>query len=80
MYLAHHERKSCPFPAVWIKREFACPNLAACLEDENVDAGKQDRIHEVRRCIEEEGVGVLEEDEGRRRANGHDPQRDIVFR
>jgi hypothetical protein len=34
-----------------IKRQFACPNLAACLEGENVDAGKQDRIRDVGRCI-----------------------------
>jgi hypothetical protein len=61
MCLAHHERKFCPFPGVRIKRQFACPNLAACLEGENVDAGKQDRIGDVRRCIEEEGVGVQSE-------------------
>ena len=80
MYLAHHEREFCPFPGGRIEREFACPNLAACFEVENVDAGKQDRIGDVRSCIEEEGVGVFEEEKGRRRADGHDPEKDIVFR
>src|SRR5207253_10725098 len=36
--------------------------------------------HQVRRCIEEEGIGVLEEEKGRRRADGHDPQKVIVLR
>src|SRR6266550_3185920 len=80
MYLAHHERKFCPFPGGRIERQFPCSNPTACFEGENVDAGKQDRVHEVRRCIEEEGVGVLEKEKGRRRADGHDPQKDIVFR
>src|SRR5437870_11970215 len=67
-------------PGGRVEREFACPNLAACLEGENVDAGKQDRVRNVRRCIEEEGVGVLEEEKRRLRADGHDPEKDIVFR
>jgi hypothetical protein len=80
MYLAHHKRKFCSFPRGRIKRQFACPNLAARFEGENVDAGKQDRRDDVRCCVEEEGVGVLEEEKRRLGADGHHPQKDIATR
>src|SRR6266436_5883099 len=80
MDFAHHERRFCPLPGFGIKRQSACANLAACLEGENVDAGKQERIRNVRSCVEEEGVGVLEEEKRGRRADGHDVQKEIVSR
>jgi len=41
MYLAYYERKFCPLPEDRIRRQFARPNLAACLEGEHVDAGSR---------------------------------------
>jgi hypothetical protein len=61
MDLPQHKRKLRTLSRLYIERQFACTNLASCLKSEDIDAGKEDRKEDIRSCVKEEGIGVLEE-------------------
>ena len=75
--LAQHQRKLRTLSRFCIERQSARANLASRLKGEDVDAGKQDGKEDIRRCVKDEGIGVLEKEKRVVRPQSRDLEKEI---